>query len=121
MHRVATARISYATRHCGATTRIRNATMHRVATAHISNATRHCGATIIKYNMEHTSEDVTINQEPLQPVEPYSRLTDYDINLFKAGKHFKLYEKLGSHLVNLKIPMAPVSQSGHPMPPWFLL
>ncbi len=29
----------------------------------------------------------------------YSRFTDFDISLFKAGKHFKLYEKLGSHVV----------------------
>ncbi len=29
----------------------------------------------------------------------YSRFTDFDIHLFKTGKHFKLYEKLGSHLV----------------------
>jgi 1,4-alpha-glucan branching enzyme len=26
-------------------------------------------------------------------------LTDYDIELFRAGKHFRLYEKMGSHLV----------------------
>ncbi|MFT6705244.1 MAG: 1,4-alpha-glucan branching enzyme, partial [Flavobacteriales bacterium] len=26
-----------------------------------------------------------------------SLLTDYDIELFKSGKHFRLYEKLGSH------------------------
>ena len=28
----------------------------------------------------------------------FTLLTDYDIHLFKSGKHFKLYEKLGSHL-----------------------
>jgi 1,4-alpha-glucan branching enzyme len=27
----------------------------------------------------------------------FSLLTDYDIHLFKAGKHFTLYEKLGAH------------------------
>jgi 1,4-alpha-glucan branching enzyme len=27
----------------------------------------------------------------------FSLFTDFDIALFKAGKHFKLYEKLGSH------------------------
>src|SRR4051812_15808689 len=32
-------------------------------------------------------------------VHPYSRFTDFDIDLFKAGKHYKLYEKLGSHVV----------------------
>ncbi len=35
----------------------------------------------------------------LKPVETYSRFTDFDINLFKAGTHYKLYEKLGSHVV----------------------
>lgn len=29
----------------------------------------------------------------------YSRFTDFDISLFKSGKHYKLYEKLGSHVV----------------------
>ncbi len=30
-----------------------------------------------------------------------TRFTDFDINLFKSGKHFKLYEKLGSHLMEV--------------------
>lgn len=30
----------------------------------------------------------------------FSLLTDYDVHLFKEGKHFKLYEKLGSHVVS---------------------
>lgn len=30
--------------------------------------------------------------------ETFSLFTDYDIHLFRAGKHFKLYEKLGAHL-----------------------
>ncbi|QWF71880.1 1,4-alpha-glucan branching protein GlgB [Methylomonas paludis] len=30
-----------------------------------------------------------------------SRLTDFDIALFKQGDHFRLYEKLGSHLVTI--------------------
>ena len=29
----------------------------------------------------------------------YSRFSDFDIILFKSGKHYKLYEKLGSHVV----------------------
>jgi 1,4-alpha-glucan branching enzyme len=32
-------------------------------------------------------------------VQSYSLFTDFDINLFKAGKHFRLYEKFGSHPV----------------------
>jgi 1,4-alpha-glucan branching enzyme len=30
----------------------------------------------------------------------YSRFSDFDISLFKAGKHYKLFEKLGSHVVD---------------------
>jgi 1,4-alpha-glucan branching enzyme len=40
--------------------------------------------------------------EPLLSVEPYSRFTDFDISLFQSGKHFKLYEKFGSHVVEYK-------------------
>jgi 1,4-alpha-glucan branching enzyme len=29
-------------------------------------------------------------------VQPYSRLTDFDIALFLNGKHTRLYEKLGA-------------------------
>ncbi len=32
--------------------------------------------------------------------ESQSLLTDYDIHLFRSGKHFKLYEKLGAHLTS---------------------
>jgi 1,4-alpha-glucan branching enzyme len=31
----------------------------------------------------------------------HSLLTDFDISLFRAGKHFKLYEKLGSHVLEV--------------------
>ncbi|QNL49939.1 1,4-alpha-glucan branching protein GlgB [Olivibacter sp. SDN3] len=31
------------------------------------------------------------------PVEVYSLFTEFDITLFQAGKHYKLYEKFGSH------------------------
>ncbi|WMI66699.1 1,4-alpha-glucan branching protein GlgB [Aestuariibaculum sp. YM273] len=31
----------------------------------------------------------------------YSLFTDFDINLFKAGKHYRLYEKFGSHIVTV--------------------
>ena len=31
----------------------------------------------------------------------HSLFTDFDISLFKSGKHFKLYEKLGSHPMKL--------------------
>lgn len=32
---------------------------------------------------------------------PYSLFTDFDIDLFKSGKHYQLYKKLGSHLVTV--------------------
>ncbi len=32
-------------------------------------------------------------------VTPFSLLTEFDISLFQSGKHYRLYEKLGSHLV----------------------
>ncbi|MCZ6899685.1 MAG: 1,4-alpha-glucan branching enzyme, partial [Bacteroidetes bacterium] len=35
-------------------------------------------------------------------VKPHSFFTDFDIDLFRSGKHFKLYEKMGSHLTELK-------------------
>jgi 1,4-alpha-glucan branching enzyme len=34
-------------------------------------------------------------------VQSHSLFTDFDINLFKAGKHFRLYEKLGAHLIEV--------------------
>ncbi|QJD98464.1 1,4-alpha-glucan branching protein GlgB [Mucilaginibacter robiniae] len=43
-----------------------------------------------------------IANEQLAQVETYSRFSDYDINLFKAGTHYKLYDKLGSHVVTHK-------------------
>jgi 1,4-alpha-glucan branching enzyme len=32
----------------------------------------------------------------------YSLLTEFDVELFKAGKHFRIYEKLGAHIINDK-------------------
>jgi 1,4-alpha-glucan branching enzyme len=32
-------------------------------------------------------------------VIPHSLFTDFDIDLFKAGKHYRLYEKMGSHVI----------------------
>ena len=40
-----------------------------------------------------------INNTEQHSVEAFSLLTDFDISLFRAGKHFRLYEKLGSHVV----------------------
>lgn len=35
-------------------------------------------------------------------VQVYSLLTEFDIDLFKSGKHFRLFEKLGNHAVTQK-------------------
>ncbi|WP_299776543.1 1,4-alpha-glucan branching protein GlgB [uncultured Formosa sp.] len=32
-------------------------------------------------------------------VKPFSLFTDFDINLFKSGKHYNLFEKFGSHII----------------------
>lgn len=37
----------------------------------------------------------------MQQVKPYSFFSDYDIHLFKAGKHFRLFEKFGAHLTTV--------------------
>ena len=37
----------------------------------------------------------------MSKVITHSLFTDFDINLFKAGKHYRLYEKLGAHLIEL--------------------
>ncbi len=34
-------------------------------------------------------------------VKPYSLFSDFDVSLFRSGKHFRLFEKFGSHLVEL--------------------
>lgn len=34
--------------------------------------------------------------------EHFSLFTDFDIHLFRSGKHFKLYEKLGAHFIEEK-------------------
>ncbi len=35
-------------------------------------------------------------------VLPFSLFTDFDIDLFKSGKHYRLYEKLGSHVTTVE-------------------
>jgi 1,4-alpha-glucan branching enzyme len=42
-----------------------------------------------------------LKRKKMNKVQPYSLFTDFDIDLFKAGKHFRLYEKLGAHLVEV--------------------
>ena len=37
----------------------------------------------------------------MSKVITHSLFTEFDINLFKAGKHYQLYEKLGAHLIEV--------------------
>ncbi len=37
----------------------------------------------------------------MNKVQSHSLFSDFDINLFKAGKHFRLYKKLGAHLIEV--------------------
>ncbi|WP_345953407.1 1,4-alpha-glucan branching protein GlgB [Mucilaginibacter sp. PAMB04168] len=46
--------------------------------------------------MEYTVEDTAPTQETLPW---FSLFSEFDISLFKAGKHYQLYNKLGSHQV----------------------
>jgi len=48
---------------------------------------------------KQSSDNGVATGSSLKNVEVYSRFTDFDISLFKSGKHYKLYEKLGSHVI----------------------
>lgn len=51
-----------------------------------------------------TKTDEMISEAPVsvptfKNVETFSLLSEFDIGLFRSGKHYRLYEKLGSHVV----------------------
>ncbi|MFT5165899.1 MAG: 1,4-alpha-glucan branching enzyme [Saprospiraceae bacterium] len=55
--------------------------------------------------MTHIAGSSNKNKTLIMPTVtsiPTSRFTEFDISLFKSGKHFKLYEKLGSHLMEVE-------------------
>lgn len=54
---------------------------------------------MLKINTAVSSPQIILNQSD---AHTFSLFTDVDINLFKSGKHFKLYEKLGAHVVNIE-------------------
>jgi 1,4-alpha-glucan branching enzyme len=45
------------------------------------------------------SKKISNETSDVRTIEFFSLFTDYDIELFKSGKHYRLYEKLGSHIV----------------------
>ena len=40
------------------------------------------------------------SKEKKESTDSFSLLTDFDVHLFKSGKHFRLYDKLGAHLAS---------------------
>lgn len=54
---------------------------------------------MLKINTLVNSPKIILNQSV---AKTFSLFTDADISLFKSGKHFKLYEKLGAHVVNVE-------------------
>ncbi len=45
----------------------------------------------------------------------YSLFSDFDISLFISGKHFRLYENLGAHFIEVMQLRELISPFGHPM------
>lgn len=54
---------------------------------------------MLEINTVVSSPKIILNQSD---ANTFSLFTDADISLFKSGKHFKLYEKLGAHVVNFE-------------------
>ena len=52
-----------------------------------------------------TKKSTTKQSMPAQSlpnaVQSYSRFTEFDVSLFRSGKHYKLYEKFGSHVMKV--------------------
>ena len=57
---------------------------------------------LVKKEKKPALTNKAVPAETIKSVEVYSRFTDFDISLFKAGKHYKLYEKFGAHVVEYK-------------------
>ncbi|GAB3172740.1 1,4-alpha-glucan branching protein GlgB [Telluribacter humicola] len=45
------------------------------------------------------TKESTSSCDDIKPVESLSRFTELDIHLFREGKHYKLYDKLGAHVM----------------------
>jgi 1,4-alpha-glucan branching enzyme len=56
-------------------------------------------ATTVKTPAKAAAKTALPATTTLNPVEAYSLFTDFDIALFRSGKHYKLYEKLGAQVV----------------------
>ncbi len=50
-------------------------------------------------DLKGTSGKEPATKSPVKVLYDFDLFTEYDIHLFREGKHFSLYEKLGSHIV----------------------
>lgn len=54
-------------------------------------------------NIQHSNNQAEQNMENQhEQGDHLSRLSDFDIHLFREGKHYKLYDKLGAHIMEHK-------------------
>jgi 1,4-alpha-glucan branching enzyme len=53
------------------------------------------------YQLKQKMGKTTKEKKNTEATENFSLLTDFDIHLFKSGKHFTLYDKLGAHVVTV--------------------
>ena len=62
------------------------------------------GGTIISAVKANPNGSSSVRSGNIKPalVKPYSLFSDFDIHLFREGRHYRLWEKLGSHLVKVK-------------------
>ena len=59
---------------------------------------------MLRYQKEQLFNKFQDNQKQnMSKVIAHSLFTEFDINLFKAGKHYKLYKKFGSHITTVKV------------------
>ena len=57
----------------------------------------------------------------MSKVLSYSLFTDFDISLFKSGKHYRLFEEFGAHITTLDGVSVPTFLFGPQVPSLFLL
>lgn len=51
--------------------------------------------------VEHETYEQREQVDMDKPVWVHSMMSDFDVHLFREGRHFKLYEKMGSHVMEL--------------------
>ncbi len=82
----------------GETTSVKKAKPAAKKPATAEKAAKKPSATAVKEKKASLNKE-TVSASALKNVEAYSRFTDFDVALFKSGKHYKLYEKFGSHVI----------------------